>query len=68
MGYIVPLLFYKNIFGIKWHTKVDMPLNKEIKINQIELLKLDNNLTARKEMTSHSSKIVTYKLLFPSKW
>ena len=23
------LLFYKDDFGIKWHTKVDMPLNKE---------------------------------------
>ena len=30
--YIVPLLFfYENGFGIKWPTKVDMPLNKETK-------------------------------------
>ena len=29
MGEIIPILFfYKNGFGIKWPTKVDMPLNK----------------------------------------
>ena len=29
------LLFYKDGFGIKYTTKVDMPLNKESKPNQI---------------------------------
>ena len=33
-GKIMPLLFlYKNSFGIKWPTKVDMPLNKKIKLD-----------------------------------
>ena len=32
MGQIAPLLFFfENGFGIKWPTKVDMPLNKETK-------------------------------------
>ena len=35
MGWIIPLLFfYENGFGIKYPTKVDMPLNKETKPNQ----------------------------------
>ena len=35
MGYIVPLVFFlENGLGIKWPTKVDMPLNKETKLNQ----------------------------------
>ena len=34
MGYIVSLLlFYKDRFGIKYPTKVDMTLNKETKPN-----------------------------------
>ena len=28
------ILFYKDGFGIKYPTKVDMPLNKEVKLNQ----------------------------------
>ena len=36
MGWIVPLLsFKKEVFGIKWPTKVDMPLNKETKPEQM---------------------------------
>ena len=27
----------KNGFGVKWPTKVDMPLSKEIKLNQAKL-------------------------------
>ena len=35
IGLIVSLLFlYMDSFGIKWLTKVDMPLNKETKLNQ----------------------------------
>ena len=35
MGQIVPPLFIcMDGFGIKWLTKVDMPLNKKIKPNQ----------------------------------
>ena len=35
MGQIVPLLFfYENGIGIKYPTKIDMPLNKETKPNQ----------------------------------
>ena len=34
MGEIVPLLFYKGSFGIKKPTNVDIPLNKETKINK----------------------------------
>ena len=34
MGWIVPLLFYKDSFGIWYSMKVNMPLNKETKPNQ----------------------------------
>ena len=34
MCYIVPILFfYKDDFGIKYPTKIDMPLNKEPEAN-----------------------------------
>ena len=33
MGEIVHLLFYYDCFGIKYPTKVDMPLNKKTKAN-----------------------------------
>ena len=34
MGSILPLIFYSDGCGIKYPTKVDMPLNKEAKPNQ----------------------------------
>ena len=33
-GLKVQLFLFKDGFGIKYHMKVDMPLNKEIKSNQ----------------------------------
>ena len=45
MDEIVPPLvfFYKNAFGFKHATKVDMPLNKETKSVRIRYLEYDDN-------------------------
>ena len=40
------MFFYKEVFGIKWPIKVDMPLNKETKDTNIhsKAIKYQNNI------------------------
>ena len=48
LNQMIPLLSYKDGFGIKLPMKVDMPLNKELKLNQN--LSIFQQITRYKEL------------------
>ena len=65
MGFIVPLLFYKDGFGFKQPMKVDMPLNKEARpiyhsksyeiISTIQIYELTQGQFFKRSLTSLNS-------------
>ena len=56
MNWIVPLLSFKDEFGIKSDTNVDMPLNKETRLNQTIIRSITIRLPP--EYTFNSIKLI----------